>query len=443
MAQRLGIGVYAEDQYVNDPSAKTTVTYDDWLKIVDYYTKTAPKAIKPAKAPITPLKDWGVFTLVKPTRDTVPIATTTMVAFDTIGHRIFTSDMMNNSLYQWSDQLKLQATSKFSSPAVNVQFTKDNKGDEQAAFTFIGTMRAIDIANGYIADADLSKPGKMQLDTIADKLPRPIQSLRADFNKDGLTDRLVCGFGHNSGGLYWYKQLPGKKFEKIVISSMPGAEQAVIGDFNNDGWPDIACLFAQADEGVWMFLNDHKGGFASRNLIRFSPVYGSSSFQLVDFNHDGKLDILYTSGDNSDYSKILKPFHGVYIFLNQGNFTYKQAYFYPVNGATKAIAADFNGDGRLDIALIAFFSDLKNNPGEGFTYFEQDSPMHFIPHNPPIFNYGRWICMDVKDYDSDGKPDIILGNFSFGFINEENFKATWNTRNPFIILKNTAGGKLK
>jgi hypothetical protein len=443
MAKRLGIEVYQEDQYVNNPSAKTAITYDDWLKIVDYYNKTAPKALKPAKAPITPLKDWGVFTLVKPPHDTVPIATTTMVAFDTMGHRIFTSDMMNNNLYQWSDQLKLQTSTKFNSPAVNVQFTKDNKGAEYGAFTFIGTMKAIDVANGYIADFDLSKKGKMQSDTVADKLPRPIQSLQADLDKDGLIDRLVCGFGHNFGGLYWYKQLPGKKFEKIIISAMPGAEQAVIGDFNHDGWPDIACLFAQADEGVWMFLNNHKGGFTTSNLLRFSPVYGSSSFQLVDFNNDGKLDILYTSGDNSDYSKILKPFHGVYIFLNQGNFKYKQAYFYPVNGATKAIAADFNGDGKLDIALIAFFSDLKNNPGEGFTYFEQDSPMHFIPHNPPIFNYGRWICMDVNDYNADGKPDIILGNFSFGFINEDNLKPTWNTHNPFIILKNTAGSKLK
>ena len=75
-----------------------------------------------------------------------------------------------------------------------------------------------------------------------------------------------------------------------------------------------------------MFLNDKKGGFTSTNLLRFPPVYGSSSFQLVDFNNDGKPDILYTSGDNSDYSKVLKSFHGVYIFLNQGDFKFKQCY---------------------------------------------------------------------------------------------------------------------
>lgn len=34
----------------------------------------------------------------------------------------------------------------------------------------------------------------------------------------------------------------------------------------------------------------------------------------------------------------------------------------------------------MDIATIAFFADLKNNPSESFIYFEQDKPMHFMPH---------------------------------------------------------------
>jgi hypothetical protein len=45
--------------------------------------------------------------------------------------------------------------------------------------------------------------------------------------------------------------------------------------------------------------------------------------------------------------------------------------------------------------------------------------------------------MDVADYDADGKPDIILGNYALGFINEDGLKPTWNTRIPFVILKNT------
>jgi hypothetical protein len=437
MAPRLGIAVYADDQYVNNPSAKSTVSYEDWLMIVDYYTKASPKKLTPAKVPVKPLQDWAVFSLIKP-RNTVPLATTTMVAFDTIGKHIYTSDRMNNSVFKWDDNLKLLSTTKYASPAVNAQFYRAAQGAVKGIFTFIGSMDAVDISNGFVQQLDLDSSIKQPLQ-IADKLPRPIQSLSVDLNKDGLTDQVVCGFGHNLGGLYYYRQLANNQYQKHTISDMPGAEQAITGDFNHDGWPDIACLFAQADEGVWLFLNDHKGGFTSRNILRFPPVYGSSSFQLVDFNGDGLLDVLYTSGDNSDYSKVLKPYHGVYIFTNQGNFKFKQTWFYPVNGATKAIATDFNGDGKPDIALIAFFSDLKNNPGEGFTYFEQDSPLHFIPHNLPIFNNGRWICMDVKDFNGDGKPDIILGNFSMGFLNQDDVKASWDTHTPFVVLKNISG----
>jgi hypothetical protein len=438
MAPHLGIKVYAEDQYVNNPSSKSGLSYEDWLKIVDYYKSAAAQKLKPATASIAPVKDWAGFKLNMPKDSKDAPATTTMVAFDTISHQLFTSDRAANSVYIWSDKLKLRTATAYSSPAVDVQFSRDKKGEEYGSFTFIGSMDAIDVSNGSLVDIPLKKFGATE-HLIAGRLPRPVQSLSADFDKDGLEDRIVCGFGHNLGGLYLYKQVAGNQYQKTTVSSIPGAEQAVIGDFNKDGWPDVACLFAQADEGIWMFLNDRKGGFTTSNLLRFPPVYGSTSFQMVDFNNDGNLDILYTCGDNGDFSRVLKPYHGVYIFLNQGGFKFKQNWFYPVNGATKAIAADFNGDGKPDIASIAFFSDLKDTPDEGFTYFEQDAAMHFVPHRLPINTFGRWICMDVKDINLDGRPDVILGNYALGFINEDGLKPTWNIHTPFIVLENEKG----
>jgi len=188
-----------------------------------------------------------------------------------------------------------------------------------------------------------------------------------------------------------------------------------------------------------MFLNDHKGGFITQTLLRFPPVYGSSSFQLVDFNHDGKPDILYTCGDNSDFSKVLKPYHGVYIFTNQGNWKFKQTYFYHIDGCTKAIAADFDHDGDLDIAAIAFFANFKYHPQQSFTYLEQTAPNKFLPHEVPVDSYGRWLTMEVADINHDGYDDIILGNFSTtgrGLVNQTGFTPGWDMHNPIIILKN-------
>jgi hypothetical protein len=271
---------------------------------------------------------------------------------------------------------------------------------------------------------------------ISSELARPVQTIMGDFNKDGLTDWVICGQGNKVGGVYLLTQKPDHSFTQSNISDKAGSVQAQVGDFNNDGWSDLMVLFGTGDEGLWLYLNDHKGGFTSRNLLRFPPVYGSTSFQLVDMNHDGKLDLVYTCGYNYRDSRIMKPYHGLYIFINQGGWNFKPSYFYPINGCTKAVATDFDGDGDIDIATIAFFGDLKDKPAEGFIYFEQDKSMGFKAHAIPVSNYGRWMSMDVADINNDGKPDIILGNYSMGLAIQAGLKPFWDRHLPLIILEN-------
>jgi hypothetical protein len=131
----------------------------------------------------------------------------------------------------------------------------------------------------------------------------------------------------------------------------------------------------------------------------------------------------------------MKPYHGLYIFTNQGDWNFKQSYFYPVNGCSKAIATDFDGDGDIDIATIAFFADLKNKPTEGFVYFEQDKAMDFKPHAIPVSNYGRWMSMDTIN-NPKGRPDIVLGNYAMGLSIYPGLKPFWNMHLPLIILRN-------
>ncbi|SFF27395.1 FG-GAP-like repeat-containing protein [Spirosoma endophyticum] len=435
MAPKLGVEVWQQTHYYHPPSA--TISQENWAKLVDYYEKLAPE--KPIKAtPPTPLvNDWSIFKLVKPAEIKTEIATTTMVTIDSTTGQIYTSKETDPALYKWSATLKPTQVRTLPSPAVQADFVDDGTGSHRAMLTCIGTMLAVDKPLGELLEIGLDKSTTSAPVTLSNQLPRPIQSTAGDFNKDGLSDWIVCGFGHNAGGLYLLKQRADHQFDKVVIKEVPGATQVITGDFNHDGWLDFMALFAHADEGIWLFTNDQQGGFTDRNLLRFPPVYGSTSFQLVDFNKDGRLDILYTCGDNSDYSRVLKPFHGVYIFINHGSNQYKQTYFYPINGCTKAVAGDFDRDGDLDIATIAFFGDLKNNPAETFIYFEQKKTLTFIPHALPVYTYGRWICMDVKDWDHDGDLDIALGNYSRGFLNEVGFTPTWNGFIPLIVLENS------
>lgn len=432
MAPNLGLEAYPGGQYL--PGPRPAITLENWQKIIAYYETLAPPALKPASAPVSAQEDWSIFSLQKPNADPTQTVMTTLVAIDTIGHRLFSSDAFRTDLTEWTPQLQPKQTKPLNSNAVNAAFWVDAKGSEKAVFTCLGTMRAVDALKGEVVAVDGS--GKTDTTILAANLPRPLQSIPVDLNKDGLMDWVVSGFGHLNGGLYWLKQQPNHRFERMPIRQVAGAVQTVTGDFNADGWPDLMTLFAHANEGIWLFLNDKKGGFTERPLLQFPPVYGSTSFQLVDLNKDGKLDILYTCGDNSDYSKVLKPYHGLYIFLNQSDLRYKQAYFYPINGCTKAIASDFDQDGDMDIATIAFFADFQHKPTENFQYFEQQKPLDFLPHALPITAYGRWICMDVNDIDQDGDADIVLGNFSKTFIIQEGFTPTWDTHLPLIVLKN-------
>jgi len=426
------------DQYYAD--RQSFITVPDWEKIVAYFKYTAPVKLTIPK-PATPASnDWAIFSAVRPqVKDTSGgHAQTTFIGLDTANSKIYTGDALGN-LLTWDGNLHSELARKMSSPVTDAIF--EGKGStSKGVFTCIGILPPTDKYVGKVMQLNL---GTKNNDTtiISDSLPRPVQTVGADFNKDGLMDYVVCGFGHENGGLYLLQQQADHRFKKIMIRNVPGGEQMITGDFNHDGWPDIMCLFAQADEGIWMFINDHKGGFTIKNILHFPAVYGSSSFQLVDFNHDGQPDILYTSGDNSDFSTILKPYHGVYIFTNQGDWQFKQTYFYHADGATKAVAADFDHDGDLDIAVISFFTDLKYHPEEGFLYMEQTTPGNFKVHEVPVNDYGRWLTMAVGDIYHNGNLDIVLGNFSIttrGFINQKGYTPNWDKFEPLIILKNNA-----
>lgn len=435
MAPKLGIGVWHDTEYYPASTQDAgLVSFNEWMEIVAYYKELAPDSLLPAKVPVPLKEDGNWFSIKKPVwKDTVSVATTTMVSINPHNGTLYSATDGKASLLTWDKELQSSLVTELQSGAVDMNWADK----DTALLTCIGNLRAIDAPKGTLWKIMPGAPADEKIQTVGLGLPRPVQSVAADFNKDGRMDYMVCGFGHNYGGLYLLTQKEDGDYDKRSVWDVPGAIHAVPGDFNGDGWPDVMVLFAAGDEGIWLFLNDHKGGFQSKNLLRFPPVYGSTSFQVVDWNKDGKPDILYTAGDNADYSMILKPYHGVYVYLNKGDLTYEQAWFYPVNGCTRAIAADFDRDGDLDIATIAFFADLKHRQAEKFIYFEQTHALQFLPHAvAQLAEQGRWLCMEAGDYNQDGAPDILLGNYSTGFIIQDHVRPDWNVYQPIILLEN-------
>lgn len=434
MASRVGIDRIWGEYYPNANVSGKSISLSEWRKIVEYFENEAPDTLDVSASTASMTADFPLFSVRTPQWENERRPATVMVAVDSSARDIYYGDAATGRTYRSDGNLDSAAVVSSIPFGVDIAFVRDSTGSRHGVFTAIGTMRPMNRTDGEVWDVNFDTDSSR---AIARNLPRPVRSLPGDFNQDGLRDWVVCGFGHLTGGLYLFEQQPDHTFEKRVLRSVPGAVDARVGDFNGDGYPDVMVLFAHGDEGVWLFTNDQNGGFVSTNLLRFPPVYGSTSFQLVDFNGDDKLDILYTSGDNADYSQILKPYHGVHIFINQGNFEYEQSYFYHFNGTTEATAADFDEDGDLDIGAIGFFADLEDESAPHFVYLEQTGSLEFDPRALPLQQYGSWMTMDAGDYDGDADADVILGNYTPGsYLNPKDTEERSASRLPFIVLEN-------
>ncbi|MCB0373839.1 MAG: VCBS repeat-containing protein, partial [Muricauda sp.] len=204
---------------------------------------------------------------------------------------------------------------------------------------------------------------------------------------------------------------------KEVLLNLPGAIRTIAKDMDNDGRKDIVALMTQSNESITIFYQTDDLEFESKNVLEFSPVYGTSWFELVDYNGDGLQDIITVNGDNADISFVKKPYHGMRIFLNEGNNTFSEAYFYPMHGATRVVSNDYDQDGDLDFALISTFPDYGQFAEYTFVYLENKNQDTFNFETKVLAapNAGRWFLMDASDVDGDGDKDIVLSSFTLVF----------------------------
>lgn len=410
-----------EHYYPSDPQ----LTSDEWHKILAFYYLTAPEKLE-RKAGMPDIKtDPLFFEAHSPQYATETPSTATVVRFDPGNQLIYSSDIEGTNLLIFNRNLELENSLFLSSTLADVQLIGEpnQSGERGLILTYLGSLYPSDAPEGFIVKTNYNpnpaSQGGGSIDTIMENLIRPVETLYTDLNNDGINDLLISEFGHRTGSLFWLEGVGEGQFnkEKNILINQPGCIQSHMVDFTGNELMDIVSLCTQALQQILLFENNGNGEFTKEILLQLPVTFGSSSFELHDFNNNRHLDILYTSGDNADFSITYKPYHGVYIFLNDGNNAYSEDWFYPMNGAYNAKARDFNGNGYLDIAAISFFGDYLNHPEEGFIFFENNAlsdSISFTPYHHPETSNGRWITMDVADWTNNGFDDILLANYSMG-----------------------------
>jgi hypothetical protein len=264
-----------------------------------------------------------------------------------------------------------------------------------------------------------------------------------DYNNDGCMDIFFTNAGampslKKTGPQYWNRLFRNNcdgtftdVTEKAGVAGDGYSDGVAIGDYDNDGYPDI--FVAGVNRNI-LYHNRGDGTFEDvtekAHLGGVDPHYGklwSIAGAWVDIDNDGWLDLVvtnYVQWDPRLEPQCGSPQHLEYchpdayhntpnqVFRNNHDGTFTDITASSGLGAhlgkgMGVAVADYDGDGRMDIFVAndSVPNFLFHNLGHG--KFEEVGLLAGVALNDngrPVAGMG----VDFRDYDNDGRPDLAL-----------------------------------